>query len=124
RRPREKDGARDSQRPAGRKGFLSCGDARKPWRILGGRSLRERVMTAWNWPLVEVAARLLERDEREAVLGDLLEARESAWDALTGVLGLAFRRQAQLWKSWRPWLAGFGVTLPSSFLLMGTSLSV
>jgi len=81
-------------------------------------------MTAWNWPLVEVAARLLERDEREAVLGDLLEARESAWDALTGVLGLAFRRQAQLWKSWRPWLAGFGVTLPSSFLLMGTSLSV
>jgi len=27
-----------------------------------------------DWPLVETAAQLLERDEREAVLGDLLEA--------------------------------------------------
>jgi hypothetical protein len=71
-----------------------------------------------------MAARLLEREEREAVLGDLMEARESAWDGVCGVLGLVVRRQALLWKSWRPWLAGFGVALPSSFLLMGASLSV
>jgi len=29
-------------------------------------------MTGIHWPWVEVAARLLERGEREAVLGDLL----------------------------------------------------
>jgi hypothetical protein len=33
-------------------------------------------MTSTHWPLVEVAARLLERSEREAVLGDLLETGE------------------------------------------------
>jgi hypothetical protein len=39
-------------------------------------------------------------------------------------LGLVTRRQVMLWKSWQPWMAGFGVALPSSFLLMGVSLSV
>jgi hypothetical protein len=82
------------------------------------------MMVSLNWSLVEVAARLLEREEREAVLGDLMEARTSAWDGLFGVLGLVTRRQAMLWKSWRPWLSGFGVALPCSFLLMGASLSV
>ena len=81
-------------------------------------------MRGLGWPLVEAAARLLARDEREAVLGDLMEAGESAWHALLGVLGLVFRREAVVWKSWRPWLAGFGVALPTSFLLMGFSLSV
>ena len=81
-------------------------------------------MTSVGWSFVEAAARLLTRDEREAVLGDLVEADESAWQGLFGVLGLIFRREAAPWKSWRPWLAGFGVALPSSFLLMGFSLSV
>jgi hypothetical protein len=81
-------------------------------------------MTSLNWSLVQFAARLLAREDREAVLGDLAEARESAREALLGVLGLAVRRQALLWKNWRPWLAGFGVALPCSFLLMGNSLSV
>ena len=81
-------------------------------------------MTSTGWSFVEAAARLLARDEREAVLGDLVEADESAWQGLFGVLGLVFRREAVVWKSWRPWLAGFGVALPSSFLLMGFSLSV
>ena len=36
-------------------------------------------MTSGGWPLVEVAARLLEGDERNAVLGDLQEASETAW---------------------------------------------
>jgi len=74
-------------------------------------------MTSPNWSLVEWAARLLEQEEREAVLGDLVETRESAWDALFDVLVLVIRRQSLEWKSWKPWLAGFGVTLPSSFLL-------
>lgn len=81
-------------------------------------------MTSAGWSFVETAARLLARDEREAVLGDLAEGNENAWQGLLGVLGLVFRREAVLWKSWRPWLAGFGVALPSSFLLMGFSLSV
>jgi hypothetical protein len=81
-------------------------------------------MTSIGWSFVEAAARLLARDGREAVLGDLVEAGESTWQGLLGVLGLVFRQEAVLWKSWRPWLAGFGVALPSSFLLMGVSLSV
>jgi hypothetical protein len=81
-------------------------------------------MTSVGWSFVEIASRLLERDEREAVLGDLTEAGENAGQSLLDVFGLVIRRQAILWKSWRPWLAAFGVTLPGSFLLMGISLSV
>jgi len=81
-------------------------------------------MTRADWALIHYASRLLKPDEREAVLGDLLEAGDSAWQGFLGVLGLVFRREALLWKNWRPWLAGFGVAFPSSFLLMGASLSV
>jgi hypothetical protein len=81
-------------------------------------------MTRVDWSLVEVAAQLLEHDEREAVLGDLVEAGEGAWRGLVDVVGLVVRRQAGLWKSWRPWLAAFGLALPGSLLMMGTSLSV
>ena len=81
-------------------------------------------MTSTHWPLVEVAARLLERDEREAVLGDLLETGEGAWQGLLDVLGLVVRRQLSHWKNWRPWLTVFGLALPGSLLLMGISVSV
>jgi hypothetical protein len=74
--------------------------------------------------LIEVAAQLLGPYEREAVLGDLEEAGESSWRGLLGVLGLVIRRETDLWKSWRPWAAAFGLALPSSFVLMGFSLSV
>ena len=74
--------------------------------------------------LVEVAAKLLERDEREAVLGDLAEAGEGGWQGLLGVLGLVVRREAAGWRNWRPWLAAFGLALPGSLLLMGLSVSV
>jgi hypothetical protein len=81
-------------------------------------------MTSVRRSIVELASRLLERQEREVVLGDLAESRERTWEALSNVCGSVIRRQTQLWKSWEPWLAGFGVTLPSSFLLMGVSVSV
>lgn len=74
--------------------------------------------------LVEVVARLLEPSEREVVLGDLLEAGENTWSGLLDIAGLAIRRQLTHWKSWRPWLAAFGLALPGSLLLMGTSVSV
>ncbi len=76
------------------------------------------------WSMVEIAAQLLEPDEREAVLGDLLEAGESPRQSLLAVAGLVIRRQAGLWRSWRPWLAAFGLALPCSLLLMGFSISV
>jgi hypothetical protein len=81
-------------------------------------------MTTARWSVVEVVARLLHPDERAAVLGDLTECGVSAWQGLRDVLGLVLRRQLMLWKSWRPWLTVFGVTVPCSFLLMGVSLSV
>jgi hypothetical protein len=81
-------------------------------------------MTEISWSFVEVAARLLEGDEREAVLGDLREADESGLRGVLDVFGLAVRRQLTLWKDWRPWLASFGMALPGSLLLMGYSISV
>jgi hypothetical protein len=74
--------------------------------------------------LLELTAQLLEPSEREAVLGDLTEAGERGWHALIEVLGLLIRQETILWKSWRPWLAAFGLALPASFLLMGFSVSV
>jgi hypothetical protein len=81
-------------------------------------------MTSTLWSLVEFAARPLKRDEREAVLGDSLEAGDSVWETLFGVLGFVLRQQLLLWKSWRPWLAVFALGLPSSYLLMAVSTSV
>ena len=82
-------------------------------------------MTNVQWPsLVEVAALLLERGEREAVLGDLLETGEGTWRGLLDVLGLVIRRQLLHWKNWQPWLAVFGLALPGSLVLMAVSVSV
>jgi hypothetical protein len=91
---------------------------------VGDQTVQERIVTSIQWPLVEIAARLLERGEREAVLGDLLETGEGAWRGLLDVLGLVIRRQLLHWKNPRPWLAMFGLALPSSLLLMGVSVSV
>ena len=79
--------------------------------------------TTGSW-FVDLVSRLLPPDEREVVQGDLLEGGESAWHSLLAVLGLVIRREGTLWRNWRPWLAAFGLALPSSFLLMGFSLSV
>jgi hypothetical protein len=76
------------------------------------------------WPLVESVARLLDRDERDAILGDSLEAGNGPWPALFAVLGFIFRRQILLWRNWRPWLAVFLFGLPCSILLMYVSVSV
>jgi len=81
-------------------------------------------MTSLGWSVVTTTAHLLEPGEREAVLGDICEAKGDVWSGLSDVTGLAIRRQLQLWKDWRPWLAAFGLTLPCSFLFMGFSLSV
>jgi hypothetical protein len=74
--------------------------------------------------LFDLVSRLLPREEREAVQGDLLESGECWWRSLFAVFGLVIRREAALWTHWQPWLAMFGLALPSSFLLIGFSLTV
>jgi hypothetical protein len=81
-------------------------------------------MNGIAWPLTGWVSKLLDGDEREAVLGDLLETSESSLRGFFDVFGLVFRRQIGLWKNPRPWLAGIAVTLPSSYLLTYVSLSV
>jgi hypothetical protein len=67
---------------------------------------------------------LLGAQEREVVLGDLAESDGGMWRGLMDVLGLAARRHLELWTSWRPWAASFGLALPASLFLMGCSVAV
>jgi hypothetical protein len=67
---------------------------------------------------------LLGAHEREVVLGDLAESDGAAWRGLTDVLGLAARRQLELWAIWRPWAASLGLALPASLFLMGCSVAL
>lgn len=73
---------------------------------------------------LEAAAYLVPKGDREAVIGDLAEAEASPRQILLEVLGLVVRREISLWKNWRPWAAALALALPTSFLLMGTSVSV
>ena len=80
-------------------------------------------MIGFHWRLAERVSRLLYPAERNAVLGDLAESGESGWQALLGLLGLVARRQAALWKDWRPWPALAGLA-PLGFLLTRYSARV
>jgi len=61
---------------------------------------------------VEILARLLEPDERAAVLGDLAESHDRGMKAFREVAGLVLRRQLALWKDWLALLAMVGVICP------------
>jgi hypothetical protein len=74
-------------------------------------------MTQIWWWIVEPVSRLLEHDEREAVLGDLEEARQTGPRALLDVLDVLIRRQARFWMEWHPWLIFLGLILPIGMLL-------
>src|SRR5262249_23944492 len=69
------------------------------------------------WWLVGRVSQTLEPDERDAVLGDLAESGVTCAQALRDVLGLVLRRQAAIWKDWRPWLALVGLVAPLGALL-------
>jgi hypothetical protein len=81
-------------------------------------------MNASAWPWLELSTKLLDPEEREVVLGDLLETHATAWRGLLDIFSLVMYRQAGLWRDPRPWVAGFLVALPSSNLLMTASFSV
>jgi hypothetical protein len=74
-----------------------------------------------GWRLVDFLCRLLERDDRDAVCGDLAESRMSAGRALREVAGLLLRRHAALWLEWHPWAALVTIAIPLGFLLSVTS---
>lgn len=78
-------------------------------------------MTRAQWWLVDKLSRTLEPDERDAVCGDFAESGETGGRALRNMLGLVVRRQAALWKDWRPWLALVGLVAPVGYLLSLTS---
>lgn len=62
-------------------------------------------------------ARSLELHEREAVLGDLAEARESGISAAWQVLTLAARRQLGLWRSSTTPALAFVLLAPTAVIL-------
>jgi hypothetical protein len=68
------------------------------------------------WWLVDIVSRMLEPGEREVVRGDFAESSETGGQMLRGLLGLVVRRQAALWKGWRPWLALLGLVAPVGVL--------
>jgi hypothetical protein len=81
-------------------------------------------MTNIERSLLEMAARMLAREDREVVLGDLTEAGASAAQGVLEISGLVLRREAALWCDWRPWLAAFGLALPGTPSLQGASFSI
>jgi hypothetical protein len=90
-----------------------------------GRDLnRNGIMQSLGRSAIDTAARLLERDDREAVLGDLAEMGAGSWRALAEILGLLFWRQAALWSHWQPWCATLALSLPGALLLQGTSFAI
>jgi len=81
-------------------------------------------MTNPGWRLVEVLALQLVPAEREVALGDLIEARTTAWQGVREIFGLVLRRRLQPWRNWRPWLAAPGLAFPCSLVLLGFSFAI
>ncbi len=77
-----------------------------------------------RWWAVEELARWLDRDERDAVYGDLIESHAPASRALLDVGGLVLRRQAAAWLDWHPWFILATVVVPLGFLLSVSSRGV
>lgn len=69
------------------------------------------------WRLVNLVSGMLEPAERDVVRGDIEESGETGVQALGGVLGLVARRQAAMWKDWRPWFALVALVVPLGILL-------
>src|SRR4051794_31664948 len=82
----------------------------------GGPSLYP-AMTHLCWRLVDLLSRMLNPDERDAVIGDQAESDVSGGQALRDLLGLIVRRQMALWQGWLWCLVLTGLFIPLGPLL-------
>ncbi len=64
------------------------------------------------WWAVELTSRLLDPNDRDAVLGDVAEVKAGPSRALCDIGGLILQRQVQIWRSMGPWLALVTVAIP------------
>lgn len=71
--------------------------------------------------LLGVVLGALDKDEREVVCGDLLEARESPTASVFQVLSLVIKKQMVLWAEWQPWLVLATVAFPLAVVLSQTA---
>lgn len=74
-------------------------------------------MNRLYWRVSESLGRRLEPEDRDAILGDLLESNTTGGRALGDVLGLAVRREIARWASKRPWFCLFALVIPCGALL-------
>ena len=79
-------------------------------------------MTPIKWMTARLL-RTLNKDEQEAVRGDLEELQLTPRAELREVGGLVLRRQAALWKHWRPWIALL-VLLTGGSLVSETAMGI
>jgi hypothetical protein len=77
----------------------------------------------WRW-LIGQLSRMLEPDERDAMIGDLAELGVDDKQAVRDIVGFFVARQADLWKAWMPWLALVGLVVPIGVLLSQISLAL
>jgi outer membrane protein assembly factor BamB len=75
------------------------------------------IVNGFAWRAALVVARALDRDERDAVCGDLLELRTNGTQALRSIAGLVARRHSTRWLDWHPWLALTTIAMPAGVLL-------
>lgn len=81
-------------------------------------------MTRIAWWLMEKLSTLLDLAERDVLYGDLSESGEPAGAAFIQTIGLVARRQAELWRHWRPWAAALALAAPLAIVLAVFSQSV
>ncbi len=86
-----------------------------------GVEVARRSLGRFVWWFVDVISALLDRDEREAVRGDIAESGASGGSALWDVSGLVVRRHGELWLNWRPWFTLMGIVVPVGVLLSNVS---
>jgi len=70
----------------------------------------------WWW-LTNLVSRALDRSEREAVTGDLVESGENGHQALRHALSLVLLRQIAVVSDWRFWCVLFTIMFPIGMLL-------
>jgi hypothetical protein len=80
-------------------------------------------MKLGQW-LINKITRTLEPELQDAVVGDVAELKMSDRRTICELVGLVVRRQAQPWKTRRPWLALIGIVGPVGVLLSQISVEV